>query len=205
MALGFKRVLERMKKKLRRRRGWWFAGILLLLAVTAVLWLFQDDNQMETAETVSAQWEEEAPGEVVLHKIYVCGEEYESLGLFGAKDVERLRHSNPNWDIEGIDGNKVIFSVKLEDLSPTCKRNAYFGLDRNNSLTLFEGKPNTGKVVRTFFQINIEHLENSVPRETLKELIQGIRVSDYAEFNSVLSTFSDYALDEAEQVVKPSS
>jgi forespore regulator of the sigma-K checkpoint len=207
MAVVFKRAIDRMKKRIRRRKGWLLAGTIVFTVAAAVIW-FYDQGNLTTitdhhARSVWAQQREDEINEVILHKIYICGEEYETLGQYGSEAAEQLRQNNPHWKVEGIDGGKVIFSAELEDLSPECKRNAYMGLDANGSLTLFEGKPGSGRAVRSFFQLNMEHVENSLPMETVQELMKGIRVSDYAEYNSVLSTFSDYAIDDAEQVMKP--
>jgi forespore regulator of the sigma-K checkpoint len=47
-------------------------------------------------------------------------------------------------------------------------------------------------------------LESSLPREAVQSLYDGIRVADYADYNSVLSTFSDFAMmEETEKVMKP--
>jgi forespore regulator of the sigma-K checkpoint len=56
--------------------------------------------------------------------------------------------------------------------------------------------PAADNVIRTFFQLDIRYLESSLPKETLKQLQDGIRITDMAEYNSVLSTFSDYAMVE---------
>lgn len=81
-------------------------------------------------------------------------------------------------------------------------KNVYFGISENKSLSLFEGPPSDKKVIRSFFQLDIEYLESSIPREMLDQLYQGIQVSDFAEYNSVLSTFSDYAIDISDEVMK---
>jgi forespore regulator of the sigma-K checkpoint len=52
--------------------------------------------------------------------------------------------------------------------------------------------------------MNIEHLKTSLPQETIEQLYEGIRINDLVEYNSVLSTFSDYAAEETEEVLKPS-
>jgi forespore regulator of the sigma-K checkpoint len=58
-------------------------------------------------------------------------------------------------------------------------------------------------VVRTFFQLDVRSLESSLSKERLHELAGGIRVSDKNEYNSVLSTYSDYALQKSRGVMKP--
>lgn len=72
---------------------------------------------------------------------------------------------------------------------------AFFGIDEGGNLSLYEGHPDENQVLRSFFQIDIEYLESSLPQETVEQLYRGIRVTDYAEYNSVLSTFSDYAVN----------
>lgn len=45
-------------------------------------------------------------------------------------------------------------------------------------------------------------LKSSLPESIWKELHEGIRVQDIEEYNSVLSTFSDYAREAAEHVMQ---
>ncbi|MNW53303.1 hypothetical protein D3C74_308610 [compost metagenome] len=61
---------------------------------------------------------------------------------------------------------------------------------------MFEGPPKNEKVIKTFFQLDVETMESALPNEVLKQLKQGIRVQDASEYNSVLSTFSDFALEQ---------
>lgn len=201
--MGLRNALKKLKRQFRRKRGWLFAG-LLLAAVAAWFgnaWPWSGNGDSDPAGgSVPAVSVPETGFEVVLHKRYLCGDQYESLGFYTERETEQLLKNNPAWKLEGIDGEKLVYAVEVEDFSPECRNNAYFGLDANNSLALFEGKPGDGRVVRVFFQIDVEHLENSLPKETVSELMTGIKVTDFAEYNSVLSTFSDYALPAAEQV-----
>lgn len=201
MDVGMKSALEKLRRKIKRKRAWMLAGLLAVILAAALIYPFLDTNH--AAEPTITNPEDHGKSEVVLHRIFVCGEQFEPLGYLDEKQLEAMRSVHPDWKLEGIDGSKVVLAVEVDDLSPECRQNAYFGLDANHSLTLYEGKPAEGKIVRTFFQVNIEHLENSLPQETVSELYEGIKVTDFAEYNSVLSTFSDYALDEAEQVVQP--
>src|SRR5690606_28399011 len=99
--------------------------------------------------------------------------------------------------------SRVVFTEYIDDLSADCKQNAYVGIDASGSLTLFEGKPREAKAMKTFFQLDVEHLESALPAEVVQQLHEGIRITDVADYNSVLSTFSDYAIDETEKVMKP--
>lgn len=77
---------------------------------------------------------------------------------------------------------------------------AYIGMDSSGGLSLFEGKPDKEKVMRTFFQIDIKSMETSLPKEIVQQLHEGIRVQDLDEYNSVISTFSDFALDAGQDI-----
>lgn len=78
----------------------------------------------------------------------------------------------------------------------------YMGIDKDGNLSLFEGPPEDEKVLRTFFQLDVETMESVLPEEAIKQLQQGIRVQDMDEYNSVLSTFSDFAVDVTEEVLQ---
>jgi forespore regulator of the sigma-K checkpoint len=141
--------------------------------------------------------------EVFLQSNYVCGEEVTRLGENQADEIIALSERNADWTVAIHQDGPVYFIRNINDLSPECKEQAYFGIDKNGNLSLFEGLPKDEKVLRTFFQLNIEYLETSLPRETVEQLREGIRITDLAEYNSVLSTFSEFALELADSSVKP--
>lgn len=138
--------------------------------------------------------------EVFVEKRYVCGEEIERLGMMEPDSIVKLKREHPEWSIDLNESGSVRFTQSVEDLSPKCKDNAYFGLDKNGNLSLFEGLPEQERVIRTFFQLNVEHLKSSLPEDTVNQLYTGIRISDLADYNSVLSTFSEYAVGAVEPV-----
>jgi len=131
---------------------------------------------------------------VTLRLRFVCGEETQSLGSMKAGDVIRYHEEYPTYDVAIDAGNSVVFSAAIEDLSPHCKEHAYFGIDRNGNLSLFDGVPAGEQIIRTFFQLNVQQLKSSLPHDMWNQLYEGIRITDLAEYNSVLSTFSDFAL-----------
>lgn len=83
----------------------------------------------------------------------------------------------------------------LAEVNDDLSDNSYIGIDQHGVLSLFEGPPLEEKVIRSFFQINIEFLESSLPPEIVEQLYEGIRITNHSEYNSVLSTFSDYAVE----------
>lgn len=143
--------------------------------------------------------------EVILQKKYVCGEELQNLGLLSPSKVDELLTEHPDWSIALHPDGTVYMSQHISDLSPQCKKGAYFGLDEKGVFSLFDGLPAEKKVMRTFFQLNIQHLRSALPDDTISQLMKGIRVKDVDEYNSVLSTFADYALAEYAPRIDPSS
>ncbi|UUZ84427.1 BofC C-terminal domain-containing protein [Paenibacillus sp. P26] len=218
---------RQLKKKLRLRRRWLnLAAVLLVIGAAAVcVWLYRQESGLSGGEKrqdemvfarhtgTRLQPEEEVVSllkgmegrrEGYTKKAYVCGEEMQWIGTMSASDILAYYRSNPNLIVSLGEDGKVYFTEKIDDLSPQCKTNAYFGLDANGNLSLFEGAPGASgsSVIRTFFQLNIQHLESDLPRETVKRLYSGIRVRDLQDYNSVLSTLSDFAVEETEKVMQ---
>jgi forespore regulator of the sigma-K checkpoint len=221
------KFLKQLRKKLRWKRRWIALGSLLL-CIGGTLYSAKLDNSSphafagigkavqsafsHTAETGEPDRSQAVMDtlkqikdkrEVFVQRIYVCGEELQKLGQLTADDMLKEYMEHPDWQLTLKEDGSVRFKQQIEDLSPECKSNAYFGIDASGNLSLFNGLPGKENVIRTFFQLNIHHLESSLPRETVKQLYQGIRVSDLAEYNSVLSTFSDYAVEEIEKAMSP--
>jgi forespore regulator of the sigma-K checkpoint len=224
-----KKLKKQLQKNLRRKRRW--INLTMVLAAAALLFmawvLLHEREQIPTDQAVFGhnldkpeemqpiQTEEEVRDVVntiqdrrkaFLQTIYVCGYELEPLGMMDAAGLQAYHKSNPFTVIGIVPDGSVHFVKKIEDLSPRCKENAYFGMDKNGNLSLFEGVPGTGEgnVIQTFFQLDIRHLESSLPRDAIKELYRGIQVRDLSEYNSVLSTFSDFAVELTEKAMRHS-
>lgn len=72
----------------------------------------------------------------------------------------------------------------------------YMGIDSKGNLVLYEGSTEKKKPIETFFQLDIEYLETSLPHETVGQLYEGIRIRDLEEYNSVLSSLSVFISQE---------
>lgn len=135
---------------------------------------------------------------VHLSKIYQCGEESETLGRLSPREIISLIQDHPQWEGRISPNGEVWLEEQNEGLSEECKRNGYIGVDKNGNLSLFKGPPKKEKVIKTFFQLDVEMMESALPAEVIKQLQQGISVQDIEEYNSVISTFSDYAVEAAD-------
>jgi forespore regulator of the sigma-K checkpoint len=212
--MNFTSKLKQLKKRLRLNRRWLSLGSVLLVVGACLAWYSFSLNasdkpnvqpviasrspERETGadEAVLAKLAEtETKREVSTIKTYVCGEEMEQLGRLTPQEIQSIHTEHPQWKVT-MNGDSVILREQIEDLSPGCKDTAYFGLDKEGNLSLFDGIPSGQKVIRTFFQLNMGFLESSVPKETIEQLKEGIRVTDLLEYNSVLSTFSDFAVEQ---------
>ncbi|TVY11927.1 BofC C-terminal domain-containing protein [Paenibacillus cremeus] len=228
MLLSFWNQLKKqLKKKLRWKRRWLnLAAILLVAGITAVwfgvmngknhepkVWSPQEQSVFGRQISTPAQPEEEVlkianqlsgEREAFIKKAYVCGDELQLIGTLNSAGILSYHKEHPALTVSLGEDGRVLFTEKIDDLSPRCKENAYFGLDAGGNLSLFEGIPGISgsSVIRTFFQLNIEHLESSLPRETVKQLYRGIRVMDLDDYNSVLSTLSDFAIEETERAMQ---
>lgn len=173
-------------------------------------WAASDSADKARAELISYLQEHEVEQSVEVYRIYVCGEEKQSYGKLTSTQILELLEQQPNWQVDEYGSNYgaasvsnsseevIVFYEYIEDLSERCKQSAYIGLDAMDHLTLFEGSPAEEQVIRTFFQIDIEHLKSSLPEEAIESLYNGIRIRDYAQYNSVISTFSQYAVEKSE-------
>ncbi|MFF2480532.1 BofC C-terminal domain-containing protein [Paenibacillus sp. NPDC058071] len=200
----WKQVRKRLR---RRRRSLWILGsfVLLLTAANATVWTHEvyaaSPDAIETLEKLEEQKE---PLVVWLRHVYVCGEETRPLGLLNAARIKQMLAGQPELKpVMGQDGRSLTLEKRIEDLSEECRANAYFGMDRDGNLSLFEGEPKEEKVMRTFFQLDVKYMESSLSQDKVDQLTAGIKVNDIDEYNSVLSTFSDFALQENERAMKP--
>jgi forespore regulator of the sigma-K checkpoint len=186
------------KRILRNRRPLWTLGCFaMLMALSALPQPTSASASAIDQPSISHRLQERSePLQVMLHRVFVCGEETEPLGLMKPETIVKLLGQHPEWSATlEEDGRTLRVMQQIDDLSAECKTNAYFGMDRNGNFSLFDGAPKGEKVMRTFFQLDVRFMESSLPKDQLDQLSEGIRVSDIDEYNSVLSTYSDYAME----------
>ncbi|HEX7055623.1 MAG TPA: BofC C-terminal domain-containing protein [Bacilli bacterium] len=207
--MNYANMLKQLKKRLRKKRNrlslafWCIACLLALLSLLfpgfaasslALVSGAPANPAAASAVNLPASPDKDGKKEVILHRQYACGEETTHLGSKTLREVQSLLTQHPGLRLEKTTFDRIELTEKINDLSAKCKENAYFGLDENGNLTLFDGLPSEKRAVRTFFQLDIAQLKSSLPVETVKQLYDGIRIRDYAEYTSVLSTFSDFAV-----------
>ncbi|RXT14742.1 BofC C-terminal domain-containing protein [Ammoniphilus sp. CFH 90114] len=192
-----------MWNKRTNRSQWFFYGFFcaaLLAFITGGVWVSintieQQKRVLNTEpsqdiEAVQALARQEV--ELVLKKTYLCGTETEEKLTKFVPSVDQVLSDYQDWELVSNQGNQFVFKKLVQDIGPSCQENGYFGLSEEGILTLFEGPPQEQKVIQTFFHIDTEKLESSLPSD-LVLLKEGIRIHDLAEYNSILSTYGEYS------------
>lgn len=195
---------KRLKQRLKIKRKLYLASKLLFVFILGVVTLtgylssiaFGAQSEAMNIDDVSNWLNKDEQIQAIYHRKYVCGDEIKHLGELSYEEVITLAHENSNWELTVDQSHTLIsFVEEVNDLSPYCKQNAYFGVNDDGEFTLFDGEPSNDKVIKTFFQLNLPYLESSLPEKELKHLLIGIRVKDIEEYESVLSTFSEFSID----------
>jgi len=203
-------LIKQLKKRLRRKRRtlWVLGSFVCLFAASSSTLLYPlhvfasgDEGARETI--IRRLGLMDGTLSVKQRSVYVCGEEVKQLGIMSPKDIAAILERESDWTaLLDADKKSIVLKHSVEDLSEHCKHNAYMGIDRNGYFSLFDGMPSNEKVLQTFFQMDMHYLESSLPKERLDELARGIRITDLDEYNSVLSTFSDYAITDNKNVLR---
>ncbi|CAM4365851.1 BofC C-terminal domain-containing protein [Paenibacillus tarimensis] len=214
--MGFS-LWKQLKKRLRmRKRPTWHlaavGGLVLVMGLGSVeparaAGRHEADTEVTAADTanqfraaekqpsvIETLRRSKQPVPVSMKRIYLCGEESQDVGLRTSSQIIRMLQSNPGWTAVMDQEGTVVIEERVDDLSPACKESAVFGISKDDYLSLFEGPPSRNQVLRTFYQLDVRFMESSLPEEQVRALHEGIRVTDREEFNSVLSSFSEYAL-----------
>ncbi|WP_249179094.1 BofC C-terminal domain-containing protein [Brevibacillus sp. NL20B1] len=149
-------------------------------------------------ETGGSQETVNKPYQLVLARTYLCGVKDEEIKQVPHEQLAQALVAYSGWEIIASDPAKLILYKRENDLAPSCKANGYFGLSPDGVLTLFNGLPAEQQVVQTFYRIDTAKMETKLTKDKLESLKRGIRVRDLAEYNSVLSTYSEFQTDEEE-------
>lgn len=220
-------ISKRLRRRMRRwRRAIWTCLACLLVAIMAWrgLALSKEMEALMTSEPIVQETlsllketdtqEDGAPDWLVevqrsghskivhLTKKYICGEESQVLGIMKPDEVVSLLKEHPDWTGRLATGGDIWLEENINTLSENCERNGYFGIDRLGNLSIFDGTPKDEKVLKTFFQLDVEMMESVLPKEEMEQIRNGIRVQDVEEFDSVLSTFGEFAVGASEGVMQ---
>ncbi|QOT01091.1 BofC C-terminal domain-containing protein [Brevibacterium sp. JNUCC-42] len=186
------------------RLKWKWLMLFLMLTVGLVLGFWASRLEMKLANqegrnSMTSQFKGEEsvpvfsmPRQVVLTRTYVCGVTGEEKKEVRENTLDQILKPYAGWELVSVHPDHIVLHKEENDLAPICKENGYFGLSPDGFLTFFDGLPDYQKVIQTFYQINTDSMKASLSKEEIGHLYKGIRVRDLAEYNSILSTFSEF-------------
>lgn len=126
---------------------------------------------------------------VILQREYLDGELSEEK-ITEWLTIEELESKYQDWKIIEQSTEYIIFHKNENDISPLLKTNGYFGMTKDGTLSIYNGKPQEDNVIHTFFQIDVGKLE--VYQQ--EELQQGIQIISKDQFNNLMKEYSEYAV-----------
>lgn len=169
-----------------------FVGLTVLILFPLLYFYTASNNgNDQDAQLVNVPVEKK----IVLITHYVAGQDTVETKVENIKSIDDVKTRFSDWKVTEETADQIVLERTKEDLSPNIKQSSYFGLGPDGYLTLYRGNSEQNEVIQTFFRIDIEKLESGLPREPLEQLYQGIPIQDLAEYNSVLSTFSEFSVD----------
>ncbi|WP_373367353.1 BofC C-terminal domain-containing protein [Thermaerobacillus caldiproteolyticus] len=148
-----------------------------------IVWLLSTSNVFAEPSPVKMN--------VILERMYLDGEVSEEIREETVVSMKDIWKKYEGWQLVDMDDEQIVFQKTINDISPLLKANGYFGLTKNGTLSIFEGKPNkSSRVIQSFFQIDIKKLE-SRQHEQLKK---GIRIISKSQYKDIIETYRHFAL-----------
>ncbi|AWB45706.1 hypothetical protein DCC85_16860 [Paenibacillus sp. CAA11] len=166
---------------------------------------YQREKVQSSTEFEQQLMKSSQPRVVYIRRVYIGGEEENRLGYLKPEEILKLLSEHTSWEGRIDSKGNVWLEEEVRDLSSDCKQNGYIGLDETGRLNLYAGRPKQKKVIQTFFQLDVGTMISTLPKDVYEQLQSGIRVRDLDEYNSVISTFSDFAVEPLERVMKQSN
>lgn len=167
-------------------------GSIICFAILISFFSIKDNVNAQIDNEKETQQFEPIEVQVVLERMYLDGEFSQEIVMETIWSMEDFWAKYDHWQLIDMEEDKVVFREYVDDISPLLKTNGYFGISNDGTLTIFNGKPQTSKIIHTFFQLDIGRLE-STKHEQLKK---GIPIKNKDHYVEVLETFKNYTLDE---------
>nr|WP_035044910.1 intercompartmental signaling factor BofC [Anoxybacillus flavithermus] len=125
---------------------------------------------------------------VILETVYMDGEVSEEIREETVTSMKDIWSKYKEWHLINMDDEQIVFQRYVDDLSPLTKA-GYFGLTKDGTLSIFEGKPGeSSRVIQSFFQIDVKKLE-SHEQEKLKK---GISVRSKRNYKRVIEAYEPF-------------
>lgn len=126
---------------------------------------------------------------VILERHYLDGDMSEEI-IIEELTYSEIRKKYMDWSFVLMNEDHIKFKKLVNDISPLLKSNGFFGITKDGTLSIFNGKPNDENIIHSFFQIDLGKLET----RTQEQLVRGIPVRTKEEFIQVLEAFKPFSL-----------
>lgn len=185
--------LKKIRKRLRRLKSP-FPSLMMCAVLVLIPLIHSYVTEQDATEAVIQKLSSDnTDRQVFLTRQYVSNEEQVALGRMSSTSIIELMKQHPKWYGLVDEAGDVRLTEEVDDIPDQVKEKGYISVDRDGTLTLYDGPPQHNRAVRTFFQVDVSSMESRLPSTVWKEMKEGVRINDVDEYNSVLSTFSDYA------------
>lgn len=167
--------------------------VLLLGTVTAFASTGQEfSKQSEQAASQQEAYTVYQPKtvDVYLKREFLDGETSVNVVSETIYSMEDFWALYADWELVDQNTSKVIFKKKVNDISPLLKASGYFGLSKDNILTIYNGKPEEQEAIQSFYQIDVKELESHLQ----EELQQGIPINSKSHYQKVIKQLKEYAV-----------
>ncbi|WP_335869224.1 intercompartmental signaling factor BofC [Bacillus sp. 2205SS5-2] len=171
-----------------------FRAVFMILVVVGTIFFafYQSAFEAKESETNIEEYEAVEVSAhtvtVILERMYLDGETSKEVLTETIWSMEDFWSQYTGWDLVEMNESTVVFQQELDDISPLLKSNGYFGISKEGTLTIFNGKPKQAKVIQSFFQIDVEKLES----KTQEELAKGIPIDSKEKYVEVLDSFQTF-------------
>jgi forespore regulator of the sigma-K checkpoint len=164
-------------------------SVLSAVAASFLLVFFHESIGCAEGKAVSRHEAEIQRVKVILQRVYLDGDLGEEIVMESVLTKQEIQEKYKQWQLIEQQGNILIFRNQVDDISPLLKANGYFGITKEGTLTIFNGRPKHSKVIHSFFQIDVGKLES----RKKQQLKRGIPVKSKDRYQQVLETFKPYS------------
>ncbi|WP_018924172.1 BofC C-terminal domain-containing protein [Salsuginibacillus kocurii] len=159
------------------------AGIVIFLSIT---WP-EDANEPEEdyVETYTPEDYGAKTVEVVTAQTYIDGVTEENVSNETIWSPDDFWAQYEDWTLDTQTDGEMLFTREINQLSPAARENGYLGIDEDGTLHLYQGMPEQGNILNTFFSLRLEELTTA----ERAELRAGLRVAHVEEFEQYINQF----------------
>lgn len=128
--------------------------------------------------------------DVYLERVYLDGQVQVDMKPVNSQSTKEVRSHFADWTLVGRGKHKLVLKKKMNDISPILKTDGYFGLSKDNILTIYNGKPEKNKAIHSFYQIDVKELESRLQHK----LHKGIPIESKGHYEKVMNHLKKYAV-----------